>query len=186
MTPVGHRAKLVAILDRLLRDAAGVAATEFAIILPFMLALYLGGAELAQGLSIQFKVVLASRTVADLATQYTSINNATMSSILGAGSTVVAPYTISNMVVTVSEVTTNSSGQGTITWSDSLNGTPYTVGQAITLPAGLQTPSTSLILGEVTYPYQPKLGYGYTGTINIYQSTFFYPRLSGSVTRTNS
>jgi hypothetical protein len=71
-----------------------------------------------------------------------------MSSILGAAATVVAPYAISNMVVTVSEVTTDSGGHGTITWSDSLNGTPYTVGQPISLPTPLQTPSTSLILGE--------------------------------------
>jgi Flp pilus assembly protein TadG len=186
MTLCRQSFKLVARLDQIRRDAAGVAAIEFAMILPLMLALYLGGVELAKGLSVQYKVALAARAVADLATQYSSINNATMSSILGAASTVVSPYAISNMAVTVSEVTTDSSGHGTITWSDSLNGTPYTVGQAYALPTALQTPSTSLILGEVTYPYQPSLGYGFSGTINIYQNTYFYPRLSGSVTRTNS
>jgi Flp pilus assembly protein TadG len=168
------------------RSRQGIAAVEFAIILPFMLVLYLGSIEAGNGLAVQFKAALASRAVADLASQYTSINNATMTGILNAASTVVAPYSASGMVVTITEITTDSSGQGTITWSDSLNGTAHTVGQSVTLPTALQIANTSLIWSEVTYPYQPSLGMVMTGTINIYQSSYFYPRLATSITRVNS
>jgi Flp pilus assembly protein TadG len=164
------------------RDREAVAAVEFAIILPFMLLMYIGSVELGDGLAIDFKVTETARSVTDLTSQYVSVDTATMSSILGASSTVVAPYPSSNMVVTVSEVTTNSQGQGTITWSCSLNGTPHTVGQSLTLPTKLQTPSISLIWGEVTYPYTPSIGYVVTGTITMYQSTYFYPRMSNTVT----
>jgi Flp pilus assembly protein TadG len=173
-------------LRRFARDRKAVSAVEFAIVLPFMLTLYLGGVEAGDGLAVQFKSTLAARTVADLASQYVSIDNATMSSILGAASAVVTPYSAANMVVTVSEVATNAKGQGTITWSDSLNGTAHSVGQSVTLPTALQTPNISLIWGEVTYPFTPQMGYVLTGTINIYQSVFFYPRLSSSVARVNS
>ncbi len=172
-------------LRRFARDREGVSAVEFAIVLPFMITLYLGGVEVGDGLAVQFKSTLAARTVADLASQYVSIDNATISSILGASSAVVAPYSASNMVVTVSEVTTDGSGQGTITWSDSLNGTAHAQGQSVTLPTALQTPNISLIWGEVTYPYTPHMGYVLTGTINIYESTFFYPRQSSCVTYNN-
>jgi len=168
------------------RNRRGIAAVEFAIILPFMLVLYLGSIEAGNGLAVQFKAALASRAVADLASQYTSINNSTMTGILNAAATVVAPYSASGMVVTISEITTNASGQGTITWSDSLNGTAHTVGQSVTLPTALQIANTSLIWSEVTYPYQPSLGMVMTGTINIYQSSYFYPRLATSITRVNS
>lgn len=47
----------------------GVSAVEFALILPFMLTLYLGGAELGDGFAMQFKATLAARTVADLTSQ---------------------------------------------------------------------------------------------------------------------
>lgn len=104
-----------------------------------------------------------------------------MSGILNASSQIIAPYPAANMVVTVSEVTTNSQGQGTITWSASLNGTARTVGASVTLPTALQTSNISLIWGEVTYPYTPQMGYVLTGTVNLYQSTYFYPRLSSSV-----
>jgi Flp pilus assembly protein TadG len=164
----------------------GVAAVEFAIILPFMLALYLGSIEVGNGVALQFKAALATRTVADLASQYTSINNTTMTGILASASTVVAPYSASGMVVTISEITTNAAGQATIAWSDSLNGTAHAVGQSVTLPAELQIASTSMIWSEVTYPYQPTFGYALTGTINIRQSSFFYPRLSNSIPRVNS
>ena len=176
-------------LSHLRRFAAGrdgVAAVEFAIILPFMLVLYLGSVEAGNGLAVQFKAALASRTVADLASQYTSINNSTMTGILNAASTVVAPYSATGMVVTITEITTDSSGQGTVTWSDSLNGTAHTVGQSVALPTALQIANTSLIWSEVTYPYQPSLGMVMTGTINISQSSYFYPRLATSITRVNS
>lgn len=167
-------------------DREGISALEFAIVLPFMVTLYLGGTELGDGLAVQYKSTLVARTVADLASQYVSIDNATMSGILGAASTVVAPYSATNMVVTVSEITTNASGQGTITWSDSLNGTPHTVGSSVALPTQLQIANTSFILGEVSYPYTPQMGYYLTGTVNIYQSAYFYPRQSSSVARVNS
>lgn len=178
-------ADLTSRLSGFSRDRRGVSAIEFAIVLPVMLALYVGGTELGDGLAIQFRVTLAARTVTDLASQYVSIDAPTMSSILNASSTVIAPYSGTNMVVTVSEVTTDSKGNGTITWSDALNGTPHTVGQAVTLPTNLQTPNISLIWGEVNYPYQPAVSYVISGTINIYQSAYFYPRLSSSVACNN-
>ena len=154
---------------------------EFAIVLPFMLTLYAGSVELGEGLSIQYKTTLAARTVADIASQYTSIDAPTMTSILGAASTVVAPHSAANMTVIVSEVTTDAKGNGTITWSAAQNGNAHTVGQAVTLPADLQIPSISLLWGEVTNPYTPSLGYVATGTISLYESEYFYPRLSNCV-----
>jgi hypothetical protein len=56
----------------------------------------------------------------------------------------------------------------------------------VTLPTALQIANTSLIWSEVTYPFQPSLGMVMTGTINIYQSSYFYPRLGTSITRVNS
>jgi len=169
-------------LRRFAGDRDGVSAVEFAIVLPFMLLMYIGGAELGDGLAIQFKVTEAARTVTDLTTQYVSIDAPTISNLLGASSQVVAPYLSTGMVVTVSEITTDANGQGSITWSCSLNGTPRLASQSFTLPTALQTANISLILGEVTYPYTPQLGYVITGTVNIYQYAYFYPRLSTQVT----
>lgn len=164
----------------------GVAAVEFALVLPFMVLLYVGGVETGEAIAIDYKTTITARAVADLATQYISINNDTMSSILGASSAIITPYPSSTMVVTVSEVSVDAVGRATITWSDSLNGTARPVGQVVTLASQIDTPNTSLIWGEVTYSYTPQIGQVLTGTFTIYENIFLYPRLSSSVSRVNS
>jgi Flp pilus assembly protein TadG len=170
-----------AYLRRFARDRDGVSAVEFAIVLPFMLTLYLGGVELGEGLSIKFKATLAARTVTDLASQYVSINGANMQAILGASSTVLSPYPTSGVVVTLTEMTVNGSGKGVVQWSCSLNGTAYTANTQRTMPTNLQTSGITVLYGEVTYPYTPTIGYAITGTFNIYQNMYFYPRMSSSI-----
>ena len=172
---------LRAYLRRFARDRDGVSAVEFAIILPFMLTLYLGGVELGEGLAIKFKTTLAARTVTDLASQFVSINGTNMQSILGASSTVISPYSTSGVIVTLTELTVNSSGRGVVQWSCSLNGTAYTANTQKTMPTNLQTSGITVLYGEVTYPYTPAMGYAITGTFNIYQNMYFYPRMSSTI-----
>ena len=175
-------ARYPSVLRRFARDSKGVSAIEFAMVLPFMVALYVGTIELGDGLTIRFKATQAVRSVTSLASEYVSIDTATMSTILNAASTVITPYPASNMTITLSEITTNASGQGKVTWSCSLNGTPRTWNSSYTLPTNLQTANITVLLGEVTYPYTPGLGYVISGTINIYQSLYFYPRLTATIT----
>jgi len=188
MSLAGNFAGFRGLLRRFARDREAVSAVEFAIVLPFMLTLYIGSVELGEGLQIQFKVTETARTVTDLASQYISINSATMSTILGASSTVVAPYSAANLVVTVSQVKVAASATtGTIyLWSCSLHGTGHAVGSSVTLPTNLQAPTSTiyLIWGEVTYPYTPSMGYAITGTISMYQTSWFYPRLVSSISGT--
>jgi len=188
MTLAGTIADLRAYLRHFARAREAISAVEFALILPFMVFTYVGSAELGDGMAIYFKITETARTVTDLASQYVTIDPTTMQNILGASAQVVVPYSSTGMVVTLSEVSpTNSSGKGTITWSCSLNGTARTTGASVTLPTNLQTPSgVSIIWGEVTYPYTPAMGFAVTGTINMYQTLYFYPRLSNSVALTST
>lgn len=167
------------------RDQRGVSAVEFALLLPLLITLYLGGVETSQGITIDRKVTLVARTVADLSSQVTSITNADMSNILAAASSVVAPYNTGNLKVTVSQVTIDANGRATIAWSDTLNGTARAVGSTVTLPTALNIASTSLIWGEVQYAYKPTVGYLITGTMNLSDQIYMRPRLSDAVSRTS-
>jgi Flp pilus assembly protein TadG len=186
MTSQRDMACILSRLRNLRRDHRGVAAVEFAIVLPFMLALYIGGVELGDALSIDVKVTDTAHILADLTTQNTCVTSGasgTMSGILNASSQTIAPYSASNLVVTVSEVSTDANGNATVTWSQSLNGTARPVGQAMTLPSSLAGQKTiSLILGEVSYAYTPQLGYAITGTVALADSYYLFPRNSNSVT----
>jgi Flp pilus assembly protein TadG len=183
MTPVAKFAEFAQLLRDFSRGQDGMAAVEFAVILPFMLVAYLGGVEIGDGVAINRKVAITTRAVADLATRYTTIHNADSATILGAASTIIAPYAPGPLAVTVSQVTVDNHGNATISWSDTLNGTAHTVGTPVTLPGTLNTPNSYYIWGQVTYAYTPTLGYVMSGTYNLSDQIFMSPRESASVTR---
>jgi Flp pilus assembly protein TadG len=165
-------------------DTRAAAAVEFAIVVPFMLLLLVGGVELGNGLAISVKVSETAHTVADLVSRNACVTDSALSTMLGASSVTIAPYSAGSTAVTVSEVSTDANGKATVTWSKALNGTPRPVGQPITLPAALGTPSpplVSLILGEVTYQYTPNLGYTISGTVPISETYYLFPRVSSVV-----
>lgn len=168
----------------LLQDRRGVSAIEFAMLLPLLVTLYFGTVEVSQGLSIDRKVTLTARTVADLVSQASSIDNTGMSNILKASESVILPYPTKDLKVTVSAVTIDDKGQATVTWSDALNTTPRAKGQSVALPSALVVKNTQLIWSEVKYTYTPTVGYVITGTLDLSDQIYMRPRLSDTVTRT--
>jgi Flp pilus assembly protein TadG len=189
MTSIPNPADLLLRLRDFARGQGGMAAVEFAVILPFMLTAYLGGVEIGDGVAINRKVAITTRAVADLASRYTTIKNADMTNILGATSAIIAPYSSGQLAVTVSEVTVDPKGNATITWSDTLNGSAHAVGSPVTLPGTLGTATGaaySYIWGEVKYNYTPTLGYVMTGTLTLTNQIFMSPRESATIIRSNS
>ena len=160
-------------------DQDAVAAIEFAIVLPFMLLLCIGGVELGNALAINVKLTETVHTVADIVSQNKCVTTSDVSGILAASSKVLAPYDVTNAVVTVSEVQPNGDGlTGKVIWSQSLNGTARTPSSNVTLPTSLQgVPTTAgLILGEATYFYTPNLGYTISGTVALGDAYYLFPR----------
>jgi Flp pilus assembly protein TadG len=171
---------------RFATDRRGVSAVEFALLLPLMVTLYLGSVEISNGVGIDRKVTLVSRTVADLASQVQNIASTEMTNVLNASSAVIAPYDASKLKVTVSQVKIDASAVAKIDWSCTLNGTKRVVGSSVTLPAALNIANTYLVWGEVTYAYTPAIGYVVTGTLNLADQIYMRPRLSDNVVLTGT
>jgi len=168
-------------LHRFLRDKRGVSAVEFAMLLPLMVTLYIGGVEVSQAIAVDRKVTLVARTLGDLVAQSTSVNAADMTNILNAASTVVQPYSDSLIKITVSRVDIDNAGAAKVVWSKTKNGTARAVDSNVTLPAALNTANTSLIWAESEYGYTPTIGYVITGTMNLKDQIYMRPRLSDTV-----
>lgn len=165
------------------RDQRGVSAVEFAILLPLMLTLYLGGVEISQAVSADRKTTLVAHTIGDLTAQVTNVTSSDISNVLSAGTAVAYPFSSSNLKMTVSSVCIDSTGtKATIGWSQTLNGTARTGTVTSLIPAGLMVASTSLIWGEASYAYKPTIGWTITGTLTLSDKFFLRPRLSCSVT----
>jgi Flp pilus assembly protein TadG len=184
-------------------DTRGVAATEFAIVMPFMLVLYVGGVELGNGLAMSVKVSQTAHSVADMVSQNTQVTASQMQSILQASTAIMAPYPVADgngvslMTITISEVSTDSSGNATVQWSKSTSSSgARPVGQQMTLssftapdpnnPNNSNNANISLILGEVSYAYTPNLGYSISGTVTLSDSYYLFPRCSTNSPSTSS
>jgi Flp pilus assembly protein TadG len=165
------------------KDERGVSAVEFAMLLPLMLSLYLGAVEVSQGIGADRKVTLTSRTVADLVSQVSSIDNNGMTNSLTAGTKVMAPFPSGNLKIVVSSVKIDAQGNATVDWSDTYNGAARTKGSTVTLPDALKVPNSWLIWSEVEYNYTPVIGYVVTGSLILKDRIYMRPRLSDSVTR---
>ena len=173
-------------VTRFAKARSGLAAVEFAMLLPMMMTLYLGCVEITTAVATQRKVTLTAHALADLPSQFTAVTNADMTNILNAASDIIAPYAAAQLQSVVSELAIDANGQATVVWSDTLNGTARTVGQVVSIPASFAVPNTFLVLAEVQYNYDPTYGYVMTGTLTLQDQFYMLPRQSTSIARTAS
>lgn len=167
----------------LAKDERGVSAVEFAMLLPLMMSLYLGAVEVSQGIGADRKVTLTARTVADLVSQVSNVDNNSMTNSLNAASKVMAPFPSGNLKVVVTSVRVDAQGNATVAWSDSYNGSARAKGSTVTLPTALKVPNSSLIWSEVQYNYTPVIGYVVTGSLTLKDQIYMRPRLSDCISR---
>ena len=92
--------------DRLTRFASqekGIAAVEFALTLPIMLALFVGVTQVGEAVSISHKVTVTARTITDLVTrEYSPLTAAQLNIDLQAVAQVMAPFPATTLNLTVS------------------------------------------------------------------------------------
>lgn len=171
-------------------DERGLSAIEFALVLPFMLTLYLGGVQLSQAIDIDRKVTLSARTLADLVAQVSNIDPAGVNTVLNAGATVMSPYAdraadASKLKVRISVIKIDAQLKQTVEWSMAKNWTPLKNGE-VNVPGELAKIADSyLVLGEAAYAYTPPIGYALTGTLNMDDRIYMRPRLSTNVVCTS-
>lgn len=162
-----NRAVLRGLARRFALSRRGVAAVEFAFVLPVMLTVYFGIVEVAQGVMIDRKITDLNRALADLTAQGTSISDTEMSNIFDAAQTIMAPFTSVAPKMAIVSVVIDSGGVAKVCWSAQRNTTVPKRGDTVTLPDNLKIASTSLIMAKASYDFTPTVGYLVTGPITI-------------------
>jgi Flp pilus assembly protein TadG len=163
------------------RHRAGMAAVEFALTAPVLILLFLGTFQVTDAVGAKRKLGIATRAIADLTTQYTSINASEADSILQSSNQIMAPYNAAPGTFVVSQIYVSPAGAATVQWSRARNGTARTTGASVTLPTGVAQNDSYVILAESSYPYTPTVGLAIVPTIAMNEQIYMYPRLSDSV-----
>ena len=199
MSNIWRRARLSA--AGLSLDCRGVAATEFAVIVPMMLVLFFGVVEYSSVVAVDRKVTLVARTEADLTgqacpdgttcnpiptlNQYTgTITDADLLLYFNASAAILQPYSANAANATISEIYVDASHVAKIKWSRAatfdgngaatLTNSVHNAGDTVTIPTALGAPKTYLILSEVSYRYTPAVGFVMRGgslTLNDFAYT---------------
>ncbi len=172
---------------RVRRDESAVAAVEFALVLPVMLTMLVGGAELANAMTADKKVSQAAATAADLVAQDNEIRNAEMNDIMDALRAIMFPFTDQGLTIRITSVQADAQGRLTVAWSDARGIAPRAAGAAVTLPqTQMVQPGGSVIWAEVTYQFQDEDGMFLTDGVTMEDQFYLRPRRSLTVVRTRS
>ncbi len=156
----------------LLHDRSGLAATEFAVIVPIMLVMFFGTVEMCSGIAVDRKVTLVARTLSDLTSQSDTVDDTALKNFFAASYGILTPYSASPTNAMITEIYVNAQSVAKVQWSKAatvaptsgattvtLTASSHSQGQVITLPTALATAGTYLILSEVSYLYTPGVGY---------------------------
>src|SRR5947209_10953576 len=142
----------------LLTDCRGIAATEFAVIVPIMLVMFFGTVEFSSGVAVDRKVTLVARTLSDLTSQSMTVADTDLQNFFAASASVLTPYTVVPVQPTLSEIYIDASKNAKIQWSKAatvamVGGAPkatlttssHNQGDTVSVPAALQVPGTYFI-----------------------------------------
>lgn len=166
-------------------DQRAIAVTEFAMIAPFMILLYLGCFQLADAISASRKVTVTTRTLADLTSQYSVVTESTTDTILRAASQVMAPYDATAGTYTITHLSTNPSGKPRVDWSRRYDGSTvsdgYKKNKKLDLPDSVSEEGSSVLMAEITYQYKPVVAAAMLGNITLTDTIYMLPRRSDSI-----
>lgn len=174
---------------RLAPDTSGLAAVEFALIVPLMLVMFFGTIEVSSGVAVDRKITMVAQTLSDLTSRYTSVNDTDMSNFQAIGDAMLTPYSSTPLKATITQIYIDpSSGVARAQWSK--GDAVRSVGSTVPVPAALIGKDSTgkvianqyLIFSEVSYLYTPAVGYvmGKAG-VTLTDQTYTRPRQSTCV-----
>jgi len=112
------------VLTRFIQDSRGAVIVEFAICLPVLLLLYLGGVCLSDMLACNRKVTVATRSLVDLTSRtmspaiiYNDPNSANAKSHLSASAVVLWPYKLNNATQQISLIRVCDATHAYVVWT---------------------------------------------------------------------
>jgi Flp pilus assembly protein TadG len=175
---------------RLRDDTRGIAAVEFAMIVPLMLVMFFGTIEISSGVAVDRKITMITQTLSDLTSRYTSVTSTDISNFAIIAKAMLTPYATTPLTSRITELYIDpSTGKARVQWSVGTN--PYSVSATpVTVPAALISKTSAgaivanqyLILAEASYLYTPTVGYVMSKAgVTLSDVTYTRPRQSTCV-----
>lgn len=169
----------------------GVAAVEFALLAPLLVALMLGSIELTHALWGNGKLAKATSTVVNLIAMTKTLDDGEFENLLAAGPLVMTPYPENDLAMTVTSIVgckvdptdPNTTMKYVVKWSRSWTGGNAGTSSHLNDTVFAHEPQSleidegdTIIVTESTYTYQPKIARKVGATIDMTDIAFQQPR----------
>ena len=146
----------MASLQEFFSNVRGVIATEFALVAPVLILLWVGMVEFATAHLIAQKVEIAAQSAADIISQDDFTDTTKLANINAAIVTILAPYNLGNMGYRISSIVADADGVNAVAWNKA-GGTVAVDVPAPTIADNLTEGDDSVIVVTVTYQHTPVL-----------------------------
>ncbi|MCO6051436.1 pilus assembly protein [Mesorhizobium sp. RP14(2022)] len=191
--------------QRFFHDRRGVAAVEFAILVPVLFCMYFLTMEAGQAIETDKKIGRVGSMVADLITQQQSgkpMTKEDLTAIMRIGTAIVQPYNRSNpeVIVTAIQMSDSDTPEAKIAWSGQLvkdqYSRPYAAETKVTVPEKLLTRNGFLIKVEAKLGYKPVIAWSASeqktlgflsafNELNMSETYFLRPRQTNVIACSN-
>lgn len=189
--------RCIAAIKRFWGDRRGVSATEFAMLLPFMLLILIGMEVVTGALNQDRKISRIANSVTDLVAQAQIVTTSELDAVMKVGDAVLAPYSTDNLDIVVASVSFDNKGKATVDWSRNNKkgtATDWKPGAEppVTLPDTIAVPNTSIVVGQASLDYRPTFAELYSYFAGLFSGApidviklsdiyYLHPRLTGTV-----
>lgn len=191
-------AAATALARRFRADRAGVAAIEFAFLIPLLFCIYFGSMEIMQAIDTNRKLGRASAQIADLVSQNINTSKADIDAIMNIGAATLSPYDRStpDIKITAVKMSDDASPVATILWKRTRVGGSFASEKAssttVDIPSTFKVKGDVVIKVEMSMKYALMLDYnsssnanygvvGLIGGIPMSETYYFRPRVGGTV-----
>jgi Flp pilus assembly protein TadG len=159
----GLRSAAARRLRGFVRDVRGVSAIEFALILPAMVLLYFGLAEITMSMMAQRRASHAASAVGDLVDDIFYVGVGTM-----------RPFPTADLSLRVTSVRADEDNIPRVIWSRAHGPgmTKLAAGEDVTVPGNLLVAGDSVVMSEMTYSYETPFKYFVPNSL-VFQDKFY-------------
>jgi Flp pilus assembly protein TadG len=172
----GLRSAAARRLRGFVRDVRGVSAIEFALILPAMVLLYFGLAEITMSMMAQRRASHAASAVGDLVAQNKNqnITRDLVDDIFYVGVGTMRPFPTADLSLRVTSVRADEDNIPRVIWSRAHGPgmTKLAAGEDVTVPGNLLVAGDSVVMSEMTYSYETPFKYFVPNSL-VFQDKFY-------------
>lgn len=161
----------------------GLAALEFAILLPMMVFLLFGSVDLIDVLGANRRSQNVAASLADVVARDTEVTDDEVAGMWAALDVLMVPDDDTGLNVRISSISIESATTARVVWSEAYGMSVLAEGGTVDLPDAMMEPGTSIIIAETDYSYEAPLGILFTGAVHLDHTSYRRSRLVDPIPR---